>query len=72
MSSARRRLPRQDLEALRAEADSYIGAGTNQIQRDIIRNEHDCPLYSSLKGTPSADDLRDWATPVATDPRKDP
>src|SRR5262245_326609 len=28
------------------------------------------PLHSSPKGTPSADDLRGWATPVATDPRR--
>jgi hypothetical protein len=29
-------------------------------------------FISDLKGTPLADDLRGWATPVATDPRQAP
>ena len=48
--------------------------GANQIQRDVIGNEHVFSWRVSFLewGTPSADDLRGWAPPVATDPRQDP
>jgi hypothetical protein len=41
-----------------------------RIQRDVPCNQHGPPWPSSPRGTPSADDLGGWATPVATDPRR--
>src|SRR6185369_14351509 len=58
------------LRAVPPQLRDHGPQSTNQIQRDVICNQHGSPRHSSLGGTPSADDLRGWATPVATDPRK--
>jgi hypothetical protein len=61
--------------AVLAKLRDHRAQCSNQIQCDVIGNQHVfvslCELISEGK-TPPADDLRGWATPVATDPREDP
>ena len=59
------------LGAVLPELRDHWAQGTNQIESDVIGNQHVFSwVFISGRGTPSADDLRGWATPVATDPRK--
>jgi hypothetical protein len=59
------------LGAVPSKLGDHGAQGADQIQSDVIGNQHVSSWWFDLwKGTPSADDLRGWATPVATDPRK--
>jgi hypothetical protein len=60
------------LWAVRSELRDHRAQGTNEIEGHVIGNQHVFSWVFIWKETPSADDLRGWATPVATDPRQDP
>src|ERR1044071_8447663 len=60
------------LGAVSSKLCDHGAQGADQIQGDVIGNQHVSSWWVSIsgRGTPSADDLRGWAPPVATDPRK--
>ena len=61
------------LGAVLPELRHHRAQGTNEIEGNVIGNQHVFSwVFISGRGTPSADDLRGWAPPVATDPRQDP
>jgi len=59
-----------DLERLRAGVGGGTGRSPRTRSSATSSGSNIVPGIPLWKGTPSADDLRGWATPVATDPRR--